>query len=167
MGDLHNLDEIIKLDLSFNLFKTVPNSLSSCVALVQLSLDNNELKHSLPSWVPFKIWKLCQLANNKITTIAPEIGALRKLSCLILKNNNITRIPDNFAYCYALTTLDVDVEKLEYPPSEEPTETSKQPIKTCYLGHMTSYQPIGNQYFLIRSVPDVIQCKCSFKYSTQ
>eukprot|EP00116_Pleurobrachia_bachei_P013513 sb/3473775/ len=35
----------------------------------------------------------------------------------------------------------------------EPTETSKQPIRTCYLGHVTGYQPIRDQYFLIRSVP--------------
>eukprot|EP00116_Pleurobrachia_bachei_P004245 sb/3464507/ len=35
--------------------------------------------------------------------------------------------------------------------NQEPTKTSKQPIKTRYLGHMTSYQPIRDQY---RSVPD-------------
>eukprot|EP00116_Pleurobrachia_bachei_P009933 sb/3470195/ len=33
------------------------------------------------------------------------------------------------------------------------TETSKQPIRTCYLGHVTGNQPIRDQYFLIRSVP--------------
>eukprot|EP00116_Pleurobrachia_bachei_P012805 sb/3473067/ len=38
--------------------------------------------------------------------------------------------------------------------SREPTESSKQPIKTRYLGHMTGYQAIREQYFLIRSVPD-------------
>ena len=26
-----------------------------------------------------------------------------------------------------------------------------QPIRTCYLGHVTGYQPIRDQYFLIRS----------------
>ncbi len=36
---------------------------------------------------------------------------------------------------------------------QEPTETSKQPIRTRYLGHVTGYQPIRDQYFLIRSVP--------------
>eukprot|EP00116_Pleurobrachia_bachei_P015641 sb/3475903/ len=35
---------------------------------------------------------------------------------------------------------------------QEPTNTSKQPIRTRYLGHMTGYQPIRDQYFLIRSV---------------
>eukprot|EP00116_Pleurobrachia_bachei_P000504 sb/3460766/ len=33
------------------------------------------------------------------------------------------------------------------------SETSKQPIRTRYLGHVTDYQPIRDQYFLIRSVP--------------
>eukprot|EP00116_Pleurobrachia_bachei_P006486 sb/3466748/ len=32
------------------------------------------------------------------------------------------------------------------------TDTSKQPIRTRYLGHVTGYQPIRNQYFLIQSV---------------
>eukprot|EP00116_Pleurobrachia_bachei_P008716 sb/3468978/ len=31
-------------------------------------------------------------------------------------------------------------------------KVSKQPIGTRYLGHVTSYQPIRDQYFLIRSV---------------
>eukprot|EP00116_Pleurobrachia_bachei_P010051 sb/3470313/ len=38
-------------------------------------------------------------------------------------------------------------------PKQEPTETSQQPIRTRYLGHVTGYQPIRDQYFLIRSVP--------------
>eukprot|EP00116_Pleurobrachia_bachei_P005180 sb/3465442/ len=37
--------------------------------------------------------------------------------------------------------------------NQELTETSKQPIKTRYLGHVTGYQPIRDEYFLIRSVP--------------
>eukprot|EP00116_Pleurobrachia_bachei_P005860 sb/3466122/ len=34
---------------------------------------------------------------------------------------------------------------------QEPTDTSKQPIRTHYLGHVTGYQPISDHYFLIRS----------------
>eukprot|EP00116_Pleurobrachia_bachei_P019045 sb/3479307/ len=30
--------------------------------------------------------------------------------------------------------------------------TSKQPIRTCYLGHVTGYQPIRDQCSLIRSL---------------
>eukprot|EP00116_Pleurobrachia_bachei_P006184 sb/3466446/ len=34
------------------------------------------------------------------------------------------------------------------PSKQEPTETSRQPIRTRYLGHVTGYQPIRGQYFL-------------------
>ena len=34
---------------------------------------------------------------------------------------------------------------------QQPTETSKQPIRACYLGHVSGYQPIRDQYFLVRS----------------
>eukprot|EP00116_Pleurobrachia_bachei_P009891 sb/3470153/ len=36
--------------------------------------------------------------------------------------------------------------------NQEPTETSKQPIKTRYFGHVTGYQPIRDQHFLIWSL---------------
>ena len=39
-------------------------------------------------------------------------------------------------------------------PNQQPTGPSKQPIITHYLGHLTAYQPIRDQYFLGRSVPD-------------
>eukprot|EP00116_Pleurobrachia_bachei_P014170 sb/3474432/ len=32
------------------------------------------------------------------------------------------------------------------PQDQEPTETSKQPIRTRYLGHVTGYQPIRGHY---------------------
>ena len=36
---------------------------------------------------------------------------------------------------------------------QEPTESSKQPIRAGHLGHVTGYQPIRDQYFMVRSVP--------------
>eukprot|EP00116_Pleurobrachia_bachei_P011606 sb/3471868/ len=39
--------------------------------------------------------------------------------------------------------------------NQEPTKTCKHPIGTRYLGHVTGYQPIRDQYFLIRSVPEL------------
>ena len=39
-----------------------------------------------------------------------------------------------------------------YTINQEPTRPSKQPIRTCYVGHVTGNQPISDHYFLIRSV---------------
>ena len=36
---------------------------------------------------------------------------------------------------------------------QQPTDTSKQPFRTRYLGHVTRYQPIRDHYFPVRSVP--------------
>eukprot|EP00116_Pleurobrachia_bachei_P000234 sb/3460496/ len=36
------------------------------------------------------------------------------------------------------------------PNTEHEMETSEQPIRTCYLGHVTGYQPIRGKYLLIR-----------------
>ena len=37
--------------------------------------------------------------------------------------------------------------------NQEPTEPSKQPIRAGHLGHVTGYQPLRDQYFMVRSVP--------------
>eukprot|EP00116_Pleurobrachia_bachei_P016310 sb/3476572/ len=37
--------------------------------------------------------------------------------------------------------------------NQEPTDTSKPPIRTRHLGHVTGYQPFKDQYFLILLVP--------------
>ena len=36
--------------------------------------------------------------------------------------------------------------------TQQPTDISKQPIRTRYLGHVTAYQPIRDHYLLTRSV---------------
>ena len=36
---------------------------------------------------------------------------------------------------------------------QQPTEPSKQPIRTRYLGHVIGNQPISDWYFQVRSVP--------------
>eukprot|EP00116_Pleurobrachia_bachei_P006988 sb/3467250/ len=58
-----------------------------------------------------------------------------------------------------ITNIDkylLDNQELEYGISDrseqEPTDSSKQPIRTRNLGHVTGYQPIRDQYFLIQSV---------------
>ena len=39
--------------------------------------------------------------------------------------------------------------------SQGPTESSKQLTRARYLGHVTGYKPIRNQYLLAQSVPKV------------
>eukprot|EP00116_Pleurobrachia_bachei_P009871 sb/3470133/ len=43
-----------------------------------------------------------------------------------------------------------------FPIVQEPTEISKQPIRTRYLGHVNGHRPIRDQYFLIQSVSAIV-----------
>ena len=39
-----------------------------------------------------------------------------------------------------------------------PTDTSKEPLRGHYLGHVTGYQPIGGEYLLTLSVQNLYLC---------
>eukprot|EP00116_Pleurobrachia_bachei_P016619 sb/3476881/ len=56
------------------------------------------------------------------------------------------------AYCTLIYTNRIRICITCVGEFQEPTETSKQPIRTRYLGHVTGYQPIRDQYSLILSV---------------
>lgn len=116
--DLEMLADLKKLDISFNLLKSIPKGFASFESLIHLNLDHNQLK-SLPSVLgSLPNLETLSACSNVITSVAPEIGALRHLHSLLLKNNNITSLPDNFAHCYRLSNLEVDLEKFTYPPPE-------------------------------------------------
>eukprot|EP00116_Pleurobrachia_bachei_P005087 sb/3465349/ len=53
---------------------------------------------------------------------------------------------------HALPCQDI-VSLFEEEMRPQRARAGKQPIRTRYLGHMTGYQPIRDQYFLIRLVP--------------
>eukprot|EP00116_Pleurobrachia_bachei_P014571 sb/3474833/ len=40
-------------------------------------------------------------------------------------------------------------------PREQIVNTSKQPIRTRYLGHVTGYQPIRDQYYLVDHILEI------------
>jgi len=44
------------------------------------------------------------------------------------------------------------INAMRWRTDQEPTETSQQPIRTRYLGHVTGYQPIRDQYVFPDSV---------------
>eukprot|EP00116_Pleurobrachia_bachei_P012266 sb/3472528/ len=53
--------------------------------------------------------------------------------------------------CYHYTTPPPTIFITADALNQEPTDTSKQPIRTTYLGHVTGYQPIKDHCLLIRS----------------
>ena len=49
------------------------------------------------------------------------------------------------------TVLENVVTSVVTPALQKPTEPSKHPIRTRYLGHVIGYQPIRDQYFPVGS----------------
>eukprot|EP00116_Pleurobrachia_bachei_P004506 sb/3464768/ len=86
--------------------------------------------------------------RGKMSNIVFGDGGTRICSCRTQQEGDI-RLVNSVHYALGCVIGPVD----HFPSPNEPTETSKQPIRTRYLGHVTVYQAILDQYFLFRSVP--------------
>eukprot|EP00116_Pleurobrachia_bachei_P019266 sb/3479528/ len=82
----------------------------------------------------------------------PEHGARLDDSCYSLEGGLALADahPDTQGVLRTHLGLSWPEKGLQVEVYEETTDTSKQPIRTHYLGHVTGYQPIRDQHFLIR-----------------
>eukprot|EP00116_Pleurobrachia_bachei_P011317 sb/3471579/ len=95
--------------------------------------------------------------------LASEIGLTAE--CCTFDNYNLMNCCYTCGYDPPESSVMVRITPLQQHHEtvyQEPTKTSKQPIRTRYLGHLTGYQPIRDQYFLVRSVQltNSITCFC-------
>ena len=80
------------------------------------------------------------------------------MSAMIRRSLNIPQLSKNKRFSTENSTSQLKREdglqtQLVFCRTHEQIESSKQPIRLRYLGHMTGHQPIRDQYFNIRSVP--------------
>eukprot|EP00116_Pleurobrachia_bachei_P018011 sb/3478273/ len=74
----------------------------------------------------------------------------------IMGCNGVELLELRFAYAGCATNWAGDaVTEFSFNPDHDtgPTETSKQPIRTRYLGHVTGYKPIRYEYSVWRRDP--------------
>eukprot|EP00116_Pleurobrachia_bachei_P008988 sb/3469250/ len=100
------------------------------------------------------------LPELRVTENPTNMRILRRLTIVVSDSNHIrafnSPIVSNIACTNSLIRMSIALctALLQTALSnQEPTDTSKHPIRTRYLGHVTGCQPIRDQYFLIRSVP--------------
>eukprot|EP00116_Pleurobrachia_bachei_P010707 sb/3470969/ len=84
----------------------------------------------------------CACDGGQCSAVEQHFILFERGNMLNVANDSKLRIPGQLSNLY-----------MNQNTVQESTETSKQPIRTRYLGHVTGYQPISDQYFLIRSVP--------------
>lgn len=117
------------LDLHGNKLLSLPMGVRRLHQLRFLNLSNNELTMDklgvimeIPSLVDLK------LASNKLEGSFPsEIGRLRQLESLDLRNNGLTRLPEQLSELTCLKALDVGENQLTSLPF---AALSKLPLKT-------------------------------------
>ncbi|KFM62887.1 Leucine-rich repeat-containing protein 58, partial [Stegodyphus mimosarum] len=114
-GQLHNLEE---LNLSGNLFKTVPPEIIDIHSLKSLYMGGNQLEE-----VPRDIWKLeklevLYLGGNNLKDIPAEMGRLHFLRSLVLCENQLQSLPSTISCLRRLRSLSLHKNQLTTLPPE-------------------------------------------------
>lgn len=117
LNELHNLKDIIQLDLSNLDLHALPSEIADMENLEDLILSNNKLLT-----LPKEIGQLAHLRRlladyNVLKTLPKEMGNLSSLVELDLSNNRLENIPESFARLVSLQTLDLSVNRLRSIPS--------------------------------------------------
>lgn len=95
------------LDLSRNLFHTLPERIGQLKSLRKLYFSNNLFEKVPVSLCMLDKLEELDLSKNRIRHVPKEIGNLLQLNSLVLRNNNIQSLPEDISKLTNLKTLDV------------------------------------------------------------
>jgi Leucine-rich repeat (LRR) protein len=87
-SDLHNLEDLTVLDLSYNDLSDVPTNLEEAKTVLVLNLGSNRIS-SIPSHLFINLTDLVylDLSSNKLEMLPPQLRRLVHLKTLILNHN--------------------------------------------------------------------------------
>ena len=113
-----NLWSLTHLDMSENFFKELPGEFYSLNSLTDLSIADNRMHGTVDvEFSQLKSLVKLDLANNQIEDIGEGVCTLVHLSRLLLRNNKLTSLPDNFGDMVSLTELDASFNSIETIPA--------------------------------------------------
>ena len=86
--DLHNLEDLQVLDLSYNDLESVPTNLEEAKSILVLNLGHNKIT-AIPNHVFINLTDLVylDLSENKLEMLPPQLRRLVHLKTLILNDN--------------------------------------------------------------------------------
>jgi Leucine-rich repeat (LRR) protein len=106
------------LDLSFNHFFTLSDSLANCSQLVDLNLASNSFQTFPKQVLSLKSLETLNLNLNLLKSIPSEIGELSNLHTLDLGGNILSEIPEEMGALVKLSTLKLNQNRLCTLPSQ-------------------------------------------------
>lgn len=118
-GDLKDLANITVLDISGNVFTTLPEDLQYCTSIKELNVSRNNLKQLPNSICNLRQLEMLDVSQNALICLPNIIGELRNLIMLNIKGNRkLKNIPISFYSLTKLQILEIDEEGFKYPPKE-------------------------------------------------
>ena len=134
--ELWQLQQLEKLDLSFNQFTALPEAIATLTNLITLYLSGNHLT-VLPEAIATLInLTSLDLSNNQFKAVPEAIATLINLTSLNLSRNQLTAIPEAIATLSNLTSFNLWDNQLTALPKAIATLTN---LITLYLSgnHLT------------------------------
>ncbi|XP_054734849.1 leucine-rich repeat-containing protein 40 isoform X2 [Anastrepha obliqua] len=144
-SDLVNMRSLQKLDLNHNDLISLPEDIGSLRKLLCLYLQHNDITQ-LPNFEGCQCLQELYVANNLVSKLPESFCSnLPHLKILDLRDNKITKIPDEISLLKNLIRLDFTNNSI-----------SNLPLSLASLAHLVSLQLDGNPIKSIRR--DVLQC---------
>lgn len=155
LGSLLNLEE---LNLSGNLFKTIPPEVIDIKSLKSLYMGGNQLEE-----LPRDVWKLekleiLYLGGNCLKDIPAEMGRLHYLRSLVLCENQLQSLPSTISCLRRLRSLSLHKNQLTTLPPEIVTlkglvelSLRDNPLVVRFVQDMT-YDPPSLRELAARSI---------------
>uniref|UniRef100_A0A0K8W6D1 Leucine-rich repeat-containing protein 40 n=1 Tax=Bactrocera latifrons TaxID=174628 RepID=A0A0K8W6D1_BACLA len=144
-SDLVNMRSLQKLDLNHNDLIALPEDMGSLRKLLCLYLQHNDITQ-LPTFEGCQNLQELYVANNLVGKLPESFCSnLPHLKILDLRDNKITKIPDEISLLKNLIRLDLTNNSI-----------SSLPLSLGSLAHLVSLQIDGNPIKSIRR--DILQC---------
>lgn len=127
-----NLSNLLTLDLSWNTFDSIPETVFGLKKLKNLNIKQNNINFIPDSFEKNSELSILDLGRNNLVSIPNSIGHLRNLRCLFVDKNTLRFIPESIGNLTKLQVLNVDNnETLHHLPDSIEKLTSLQKL---YLG---------------------------------
>lgn len=127
-GNLKDLHILKILNISHNLFHTLPDDIYLLKNLNELYVQNNKLKKLCDNICHLENLRVLDVSNNFLKILPENIGYLVSLKKINLSNNiKLKKLPKSINKWRRISELIVDVENFEYP-SQEVVEKGAQSI---------------------------------------
>jgi hypothetical protein len=114
-ADLHRFQKLKRLFLTSNNFSHIPAVLSLCPALVMVSFKGNQLTVFAEASLPEQLeWLI--LTDNQLTQLPNDFGRYTKLRKVAMAGNQLSSLPDSMQQCRDLGLLRLSLNKFESFP---------------------------------------------------